>query len=598
MKRYLYILLTCFALLTTASTLPQTPITPLPIDQAFQLTATAKNNETIILTWTITPGYFLYRDRFQFKVIKPAGTQLGQPLLPHAVKKTSPVVGTYHVYAGTVNIPIAVINTNKKQVVVEATYQGCSQAGYCYPPTSRVVTINLAGHYGVSAPSLAIDVPPAMQKANGPAHAQLSKLAQLLKDKSLFVVLLGFLGFGVLVSFTPCVLPMIPILSGIIIGQKKMTAWHGFTLSLFYVLGMAITYAIAGVLFGVIGGSVQTMMQQPWIIVLFSALFVVMALSLFGFYNIELPQFLRAKIAHASEHQKGGTYLGAALMGCFSTLILSPCVTPPLVAVLGYISQTGDATLGGLALFVMGIGMGTPLLIIGASGGKYLPHAGAWMNIIKNAMGILLLGVALFMLERILPGKTSMILWAALLIGTAIYMKALSTAVTRAQRFSKAIGLVLFVYGIVIVIGAFMGNTNPLFPVTLTQLEDKTQKIVLPFKTVKTIDAVKRQVRLATRRGKPTMLDFYADWCIACKEMEHSTFSHPKVARALSHYVLLRADVTKNDADDKALERYFKVVAPPTILFFDRKGQEVKSQQVVGFISAKQLLKRLSKPNH
>ncbi len=553
---------------------------PIPVDQAFKFSAAARDYQTILVKWEIAPGYYLYRARFHFRALKPDDSRLGQPLLPTGIDKTSPDVGTYQIYKHSVTIPIPVISSQGKNILLQASYQGCSNAGFCYPPTSKVIPINLAKHYGRFKPGLEIDVAPIKSEAT-PTHKP-TEIGKLLHGKSLLTLILGFLGFGILISLTPCCLPMIPIVSGIILGQKKIAHLHSFLLSLAYVLGMAITYAIAGILFGFLGGSVQAGLQQPWIIIAFSLIFLAMAFSLFGFYNIQLPKSIRHRFAEASEHQKRGTYIGAALMGMFSTLILSPCVTAPLVGVLSYISQTGDATIGGTALFSMGIGMGVPLLIIGATGAKFLPKPGPWMNAVKRFMGILMLGVAIWMLTRILPPEINMLLWAALAIGTSIYMGALSTATNKWIMVRKIVGIIVFIYGILLVIGAFSGNTNPLNPLYFLKQGTQQSKNLIRFRPVKSIADVDRQLKIAKQRGKPVILDFYADWCISCKEMDHSTFSNAAVKNRLKRFILLRANVTKNDATDKALERHFNVVAPPTILFFNKDGVEVKRARIIG----------------
>ncbi len=582
--------LTAFA--QTANT--SQPVEPIAVDQAFQFSASARDNQTILAMWKIAPGYYLYRHRFHFSVVNPKSTRIGQPLLPVGITKTNPEVGQYEVYSGSVTIPIPVIQTKNTHLELKVNYQGCSEKGFCYPPTTKVVPINLAGDYMKPVKGVDVTTPLKKQISNGQLSQQ-SKIKQLLSGSSLWTLLLGFLGFGVLISLTPCVLPMIPILSGIIVGQGKISTARSFGLSVAYVLGMAITYAIAGVIFGMIGGTVQAALQQPWIIVLFSLLFVAMALSLFGFYNIQLPQKLRSKMAHASKHQKRGTYVGVLLMGCFSTLVLSPCVTPPLVAVLSYIGQTGSAALGGIALFTMGIGMGVPLLAIGAFGTKLLPKSGAWMNATKNIMGILLIAVAIWMLVRIIPGTVGMLLWAALAIGTAIYMGALSTATTKWRKIGKSIGLILFIYGILLVVGATTGSSDPLNPTQLVGMRNaQKQGTQLKFIAVKTISDVNRALGNPKNRGKPVMLDFYADWCISCKEMDHFTFNNSAVKKRLAGYVLLRADVTENNMDDKMLERRFNVVAPPTILFFDKNThREIKNARIIGEMSAKDFLLHL-----
>lgn len=565
--------------------------TPLPADQAFQFSATARDNQTIIVHWKIAPNYYLYRARFQFQVIKPKNVKLGEPLLPPGIKKSSPGVGTYQVYKNTISFPIPVIQTSSNNILLQATYQGCSEKKYCYPPTTKNVPINLNGNYMVFVKGINVSktIPVSEKEKQFTSQNQVSKI---LHGKNLFLFLIGFLGFGIMISFTPCVLPMIPILSSIIVGQGTITHRRAFGLSLAYVLGMAVTYAAAGVLFGYIGSTLQVVFQKTWLIILFSLVFVAMALSLFGFYQLQLPDKWRNKIAQFSQQQTHSKYLGVALMGCFSTLILSPCVTPPLVAVLGYVGHTGNALIGAVALFTMGIGMGVPLLLLGAFGPKLLPKAGSWMNAVENALGILMLAVAIWMLQRILPGVLSMLLWAALAIGTAIYMGALSTAESKFGIIRKGLGLILFIYGIILVIAAFMGNTNPLQPINFSK-PTISQAAPLKFIPVKTIDDVEKHLINAKKKNKPVMLDFYADWCIACKEMETFTFSNPKVKKMLKSFILLQADVTANDMDDKALESYYGVIAPPTLIFFNRQGKEIKHARIIGEISAEKLIRHL-----
>src|SRR3990167_4113831 len=498
-------------------------VQPLPADQAFQFSATAKDYQTILVQFKIAPNYYLYQKHFHFKVIKPDNVALGNPLYPSNIETLKTNLGIFDVYAHALTIPIPIIDATEKNIVLQVHYQGCSKAGYCYPPTTKIVEINLVGNYLQPATELKIDVAPIIQAASQ------NKFENLLTSHSLFLVITGFFVFGLLLSLTPCVLPMIPILSIMIIGKEKS---HAFLLSLFYVLGMAITYAIAGIFFGVVGSNVQALFQQPWIIICFSILFILMALSLFGLFNLQLPEKWRSKIAAMSYHQKSGTYFGAAVMGILSTLILSPCVTPPLVAALGFISQSGNAALGGIALFAMGIGMGAPLLLIGALGSRILPKSGAWMNAVKYFLGILLLLVALFMLQRVFP------------------------EINLFRVFSE---------------------------------EQSTS--VLVFKNVNSVAEINKELNSAN--NKIVMLDFSADWCVACKELDVLTFQNPAVQKQLKQFILLRADVTKNTIEDQVLEKYYNVIAPPTILFF-KNNQEIQNSRIIGALSAEQFLKHIN----
>lgn len=592
MKRFILSLLTLLSL--TTAILAQSS-DPIPVNEAFQLTATAKDYQTILLNWQIAPNYYLYKKHFKFQAIKPKNTILAEPLYPAGEVPLKTALGTYQVYPDQVTIVLPVIHSNQKNVLLEVHYQGCSHSGYCYPPQNKMVLVNLAGNYMHATRPLNIDIPTAtVTKKPKEAKTPSSKINNLLNGHSTWLMILGFFGFGLLISLTPCVLPMIPILSSMIIGQKKMTHTHAFLLSLFYVLGMALTYAIAGVLFGFLGSSIQAAFQKPWIILAFSLLFVAMALSLFGFFNIQLPEKLRTRLSNTSNHQKKGTYIGALVMGCLSTLILSPCVTPPLVAVLGYISQTGNAALGGIALFVMGIGMGFPLLLIGALGPKFIPKSGLWMNTVKNLMGILMLGLAVFMASRALPAPIIMLLWAALCLGTALYLGALSSTNSRAELFKKVIGLVIFIYGVLLINGAYIGKTSPLSIFEKPQTHTN-QTSDLKFHIVHSLTETKQLIAQA-KPNQPVMLDFYANWCVACHELDKLTFNDPAVQKELSSFLLIRADVTKNTDIEKALEKHYKVVAPPTIIFF-KNGKEVANTRIIGFAHAKKMLSRIRRVN-
>lgn len=591
MKSFCRLILLITALFSTAFAAE-----PLPADQAFQFSASAKNYQTILVNFQIAPGYYLYQQHFSFRIIKPAGVTLGNPLYPAGTQKLNTTLGVFNVYANTVTIPLPIIDATQPNVVLQARYQGCSKAGYCYPPTTKTTLINLSGNYLQPASTLNnLDIAPIMatpeiKKPDAPTNP----IAALLSNHSIFIAVLGFFGFGILLSFTPCVLPMIPILSSMILGKEKMSHTHAFFISLFYVLGMSITYAIAGVLFGMIGGSIQVIFQKPWIIALFSLLFVVMALSLFGLFHLELPEKLRSRISNVSQHQKRGSYIGALIMGVLSTLILSPCVTPPLVAALGYISQTGSAVVGGIALFAMGIGMGAPLLLIGALGPKVLPKSGEWMNTIKNGLGILLLAIAILMLERILPAIVGILLWAALAIGTGLFLGALTTAISKSALVKKIIGILLFIYGILLAASAYHGNTHPL---DILHRESTATAPALSFKPVTSLSDINSALQNAAANNQVLLLDFYANWCLACKELDAMTLQNKTVQAELSHFVLLRADITQNTPDDQAIMKQYGVVAPPTLLFF-KDNQEIPNTRIIGYLSPKKFLKQLKIAQH
>jgi len=409
--------------------------------------------------------------------------------------------------------------------------------------------------------------------------------ADKIKNGNIFLVLASFFGAGLLLAFTPCVLPMVPILSGIIAGSgENVSTRRSFMLSVSYVLGMAFTYTAAGIAAGAIGQgfNLQATFNQPWIVVIFSLLFVVLAASMLGLFTIEMPGFIQERLSSKSNEQQAGTYVGVGVMGALSALIVSACVAPPLIAALTVISQTGDVVRGGLALFVMSIGMGTPLLLVGASAGKLLPKAGAWMDVVKNLFGVLFLAVAAWMLGRIVPGWLGMIFWAvpALILAWVLWRaRAKSTGGRAVARVAAAAA---GVYGVALLAGAALGATNPLAPIP--QLAGQQQH--LEFKRIKTVADLEREVAAASQAGRSVMLDFYADWCVSCKEMEHNTFTEPEVQKALANTTLLQADVTVNDDADRALLQHFGIFGPPTIAFYGADGTERRNFRVVGFMKA------------
>ena len=405
---------------------------------------------------------------------------------------------------------------------------------------------------------------------------------------------LFFFGAGLLLSFTPCVFPMVPILSGILVGQgKKITQMRGLSLSLIYVLAMALTYAVIGVLATMLNVNIQAAAQNVWVISIFCLVFVALALSMFGFYDIQLPASVQNKLVSFSSNQEGGTLFGVAIMGVVSAIIVGPCVAPPLVGALVYISQTGNQLLGGLTLFSMGIGMGIPLLIIGASAGSLLPRAGKWMETVKKIFGVGLLALAIWFMSRVIPAVAELYLWAALLIVTAIYMGALDQLEKNASwaRLWKGLGLVMLAYGVILVIGASSGSGNIYRP--LDTLMDKLKPNVenqdqLSFQKVKSVADLDLALVQASKQGKAVMLDFYADWCVECIRMELSTFTAAEVHDALNDVVLLQADVTDNDETDKILLNHFDIYGPPAILFFGTNGQERRPYRLFGFFEAKE----------
>lgn len=587
---------------------------PIPLEQAFKFSVEPTNTDSVLANWQIEPGYYLYKDRFGFEVLSPKDADIGLIIKPRGIEQYDKILGKHYVYENQLSLSIPILNPTNQPMELLVHYQGCAKWGFCYPPVTKLVTIDNRTHltandikvtnYKATLSTKAKSPTASKQTENVDFQSEQSIAENILVKKNWGIALILFFGFGVLLAFTPCVLPMVPILSGIIVGQgKDLKTKHAFGLSLSYVLGMAIAFAIAGLIIGLIGSSIQAALQTPWVLIIFSLIFVLLALSLFGFYNLQLPQSLQQKVSNLSNKRSSGSYIGVAIMGILSTLIVSPCVSAPLVGALAYIANTGNAIFGGLALFSMGLGMGLPLLIVGTSFGKILPKAGHWMNSIKNFFGVLLLGVAIWMLERILPGPFVLMLWALLAIVSSIYMGALNpTKENGWSKLWKGLGLALLLYGFLLLIGASMGNNNPFRPLefnkqmngifspTLTSNETVQKH---NFIQVRSISDLEQQ--LAKHKGQLIMLDFYADWCVACKEMEINTFNNPMVGKALQNFVLLQADVTENNAADQALEKKYGVVAPPTILFFNKNGEEISSARVIGEMGAKDFLSHLNK---
>jgi thiol:disulfide interchange protein DsbD len=548
----------------------------LPIDEAFALTSEALSVNTIQLNWRIAKGYYLYKERMKVEPVA-AGTTLGALVLPKGESHTDEYFGKQEIYRESVDATISLPPANAKSVDLKVTYQGCADAGLCYPPETKVISVSLE-----DAPAT---VPVSASSDTGGYVSEQDSYAEKIKHGNLFLVLLSFFGAGLLLAFTPCVLPMVPILSGIIAGSgENVTTRRSFVLSLAYVMGMAFTYTAAGIAAGAIGQgfNLQATFNQPWIITVFSLLFVVLAASMLGLFTIEMPNFIQSRLSSKSNEQQAGTYIGVGVMGALSALIVSACVAPPLIAALTVISQTGDVVRGGAALFVMSLGMGTPLLLVGASAGKLLPKAGAWMDTVKNLFGVLFLAVAAWMLSRIVPGWAVLLLWAvpAFVLAWVLLRATFSAAPVR--NTSRALGVAAAIYGVSLLIGVVLGGTNPLAPIP--QLAAEVEH--LEFKRFKTVADLEREVAAASAAGKPVMVDFYADWCVSCIEMEHKTFTVREVQDALEGVVLLQADVTANDDEDKKLYVHFGIVGPPTIAFYGADGKERRNFRVVGFMKA------------
>ncbi|MGB9494333.1 MAG: protein-disulfide reductase DsbD [Azonexus sp.] len=563
---------------------------------AFKPTARALDAQTIEVSFAIAKGYYLYRDKFRFAIDGNAAT-LGPPQFPKGKEKIDETFGKVEVFYDSVAIrlPVARNASGPLPLTLNVTSQGCAEAGVCYPPQTQIVNVELPASGSV---------PDVASPANAPTQAVIDGsgdesgvIANTLRHAGFWTILAFFFIAGLGLSLTPCVFPMIPILSGIIAGQgHKVTRGRAFALSLAYVLGMAITYAAAGVAAGMTGTLLSVALQNPWVLSAFALVFVALSFSMFGFYELQLPTSLQSKLSEGSGHLQGGRGIGVFLMGALSALIVGPCVAAPLAGALLYIGQTGNALLGGTALFVMALGMGVPLLIVGLSAGTLLPRAGAWMEGVKKGFGVLLLATALWLISPVIPEFAQMLGWAALFIIPAIFLHALDPLPSNAkgwQRFWKGIGITMLLTGAALLAGALAGNRDPLQPLAGLRgqaVAAETKKLAFePVRSVAELDA-----RLAAA-DRPVMLDFYADWCVSCKEMERFTFSDPAVQAKLAGFTLLKADVTANNENDKALLARFGLFGPPGIIFFGPDGKEISGIRVIGFQNAPAFMKQLER---
>lgn len=552
----------------------------LPPDRAFKLSVIAKDAQTLEANFTVAPGHYLYRDRIKFEITVPNSGNISSVELPKGVLKDDPNFGQTEVYHHDLVATIKLTNT-QNPVTLLATYQGCSEKGLCYAPIKKTLTVDL--------PSLGVATP-AATTSDG-------KAASLLKSGKLWLIIAGFFGFGLLLSLTPCVLPMIPILSSIIVGRNAHPdRLHAFNLSLFYTLGMALTYTLMGIAAGLSGQLISNALQNPWALGFGAFVFVLLALSMFGLYELQLPSALESRIANLTNRIKGGHFFGVFVMGTLSALILSPCVAAPLAGALLYISKTHDVILGGAALFALSIGMGVPLLFIGASARTVLPKPGPWMNAVRDFFGVVMLGMAIWLIAPIIPISLQMALWAALLIVPAIYMHALDSLPANAHQWAKlwkGVAIIMLVLGVALLIGAASGAKSPLQPLAGLRVNSNVASPAsLPFQRIKNLGGLENHIKAAT--GKTVMLDFYADWCVACKEFEQFTFSDPRVQKSLANVVLLQVDVTQNSVDDVALLNHFGLFGPPGIIFFNGSGKEIGHAKVIGYQDADEFLTTLN----
>jgi thiol:disulfide interchange protein DsbD len=555
---------------------------PLPVEQAFDGNARFDSANELTVTWQIAPGYYLYRDQFSFAV--DGEIQFGAARLPEGVAHEDLTFGEVEVYYNFVEVvvPFARAHPDEQQLSITAGFRGCKDDSICYPPSEKIFALTLP-----AAGEFASSTPPAKE-------SEQDRLAALISDGSLVLVVGSFLLIGLGLSLTPCVYPMVPILSSIIAGQNRATGDRSFMLSVSYVLGMAVTYAVAGAITALAGNQVQAIFQKPWIIASAAGIMALMALSMFGLFEIQMPTAIQSRVSGLANRQKGGSLYGTAVIGALSALIVTTCVAPPLIGALYAIGQTGDVARGSLALFVMAIGMGTPLLLIGASAGQLLPKVGPWMNTIKAGFGVVMVGMAIWMLDRLLPATVILLLWALLVFITGVFLGAFDSLGEQprpVRRLAKGLGVLACLYGALMLIGWTLGGDDPFEPIPrgggfLGQVQDDSGGEALPFVDLESVAQLETFLGQAQAAGQPVMVDFTAEWCVACKEMEELTFPEASVVAALEPFLLLRADVTANDDDDKALLEYFQSYGPPTIAFFDRTGSVLEPYKLVGYTKA------------
>ena len=567
---------------------------PLPVEEAFSFRTELTDPFTLQVLWRIAPGYYLYRHTLGAES-KSEAVRFGPPVLPAGEPKVDEEFGDTLVFYDEVSMTVPLTRSSPEARTLPLTilFQGCKDESICYPPQAVATTVDLP----VASVGLApVGAPTGATATGGMPESEQDRLFTLIRDGNLLAVMAMFAGLGLLLSFTPCCLPMYPILSGIIVGQGSkdgtpLGSAKAFLLSLSFVLGMAVTYTVLGAVFAAAGAQVQSVMQQPAVIIGVALLFVALALSMFGLFDLQIPASWQTRLNALSGQQRSGSFIGAAIMGFISAAVITTCVTPPLVAALTVIAKTGDVGRGALALFALGIGMGIPLLAIGASAGRLMPKAGAWMVSVKAAFGLLMLGMAVWMLDRLWPGTLTLALWAVLLVIGGVFLGAFAPvdgSAALSRKLGKGLGIVAVLYGAALLIGALAGNEDALRPLRFATAPaaavatsgSEAHNLFTRIKTVADLDAA---VAAAKLENRPVMLDFYADWCVSCKEMEKYTFPDPAVQAALANAITLQADVTLVDADDQALMKHFGIIGPPTIMFFTPDGREQASRRIVGF---------------
>ena len=550
----------------------------LPVRDAFRLNLIDTTPETIKLRFVPTEGYYLYRHKFAFKT-EPADIALGTPQLPPGEQKHDEYFGDVEVYHGILDVDIPRPANDQRPFTLVVTYQGCADKGLCYPPETE--RLNIGG----------TPVSTAVAEAAAPA-------AKSWGWRELALFFLAGLGL----TFTPCVLPMLPILSGVVL-RGQVGGLRGFSLSLAYVLPMAACFALLGALMGMFGAqlNLQARLQSVWVLAPFALFFAIFALAMFGVFELKLPQAISNRLDRVANRTQGGSLWGAAVLGVVSSLLVSPCVSAPLAGALLYISASGDALGGGLKLFALGLGMGAPLLLVATGGAAWLPKSGPWLVSVKNAIGVLLLGLAIGLLSRVLPGPITLLLIGLLAAGVSLFLGTLEFGYKAPrQRLAQLLGLFLLVYALACWYGALSGQSDPFNPVghsqpvapaaSAPQTEDQWQ-------TVSTAGELDKVLAQASAAGQPLLLDWYADWCISCKVIEHEVLNNPQVLDRLKGYRLVRFDMTASNAGQRALLDRYQLFGPPALMFFGKNGSEISDQRVIGEINAADFAERVDNAN-
>ncbi|WP_455924171.1 protein-disulfide reductase DsbD [Pseudomonas putida] len=544
----------------------------LPVHQAFQLNVSKTTPDAVVLQFVATDGYYLYRHRFQFKPT-PADIKLGAPQIPDGEKKHDEYFGDVEVYHGIVEVTLPRDPADKRPFTLAVTYQGCADKGLCYPPETEKLAID------GGAPSTAAN--PAVAPA---------------KDRDWGNLALYLLG-GILLTFTPCVLPMLPILAAVVMRQHT-SRLRRYSLALAYVLPMASCFALLGALMGMFGASLnlQARLQSAWVLGPFALFFALFAFSMFGGFELKLPAALSHRLDRIAGNTKGGSLWGAAVMGVLSSLLVSPCVSAPLAGVLIYISSTGDAVGGALKLFLLGLGMGIPLMVVAIGGSTWLPKSGPWLVIVKNIIGLMLLGVAIGLLSRVVPGPVTLLLVGLKAVGIGLFLGALEFVQKSArQRLAQLLGILLVFYGLACWWGALNGQGDPLHPLPAPATTVAgAPAAVSTWPTITTTAQLDQALAAAKQAGKPVVLDWYADWCISCKVIEHEVLSNPEVMTRLADYQKIRFDVTDSNAGQRALLDRYKLFGPPALMFFAANGDEINAAKVIGEIDTSGFLQKIT----